>query len=425
MTSSTTTAAPPPTGELPPTTAALPATMRAWQFTSTHHGLEKNLHLNDAAPLPPHDAKTLGKDKVLVQVLAAAVNPVDYKLAEMPVVGRMLIKTPSSPGLDFAGRVVAVGPPSSLPPPPQPSSSFPSSGFADDLKIGQLVFGRLDQPTQFGTLAEYTLAPRNGLALVPEGVAVRDAACIGTAGLTAYKAIVPNVQHLASGSSSGGKKPSVFVNGGSGGTGVWSIQIAKALGCHVVATCSGRNVELCKSLGADEVVDYTKGDVVGVLRKMATSPETTTNTNTTTTTTTTTTTGGGPSKTEKFDLIVDNVGTSDALYWQAHHFTTPKAKYVQVGAGMSLHATLQTAMKMLWPGFLGGGRRKFHMMMVANDAAAPAQFAELGGWLAQGKMRAVVDEVVRFEDAPRAFEKLKTGRARGKIVVDVAQSVTK
>ncbi|OAP65248.1 hypothetical protein AYL99_01220 [Fonsecaea erecta] len=398
----------PPSSTSPAPSPPLSPTMRAWQFSSTHGGLEKNLKLNESAALPPHDAKTLGRDKVLVKVLAAALNPVDYKLVELPLVGRLAVKTPSSPGLDFAGRVVAVGPADH---PPHTAHAASEA----EVQVGQMVFGRLDAPTQFGTLAEYTVARRAGLAAVPEGVvAVPDAAGVATAGLTAYQAIAPNV---GSKGAAGGKTPRVFINGGSGGTGIWSIQIAKALGCHVVATCSGRNVELCKSLGADEVLDYTQVDVVGALKQMATTP-------------TTTATAAGDANASSppsssphdesnklFDLVVDNVGNSDKLYWQCHHFTSPKAKYVQVGAGMSGHAVLQMVKKMLWPGFLGGGRRKFHMMMVSSDAA---QLAEIARWMAQGKARAVVDEVVPFEDAPRAFEKLRTGHARGKVVVTVS-----
>lgn len=348
----------------------IPPTMRAWQFTSTQGGLEKNLVLNESAALPPHDERALGKDKALVQVLAASLNPVDYKLVELPVVGRLAVKTPSSPGLDLAGRVVALG----------------QANNAAGLEVGQLVFGRLDQPTQFGTLAEYTVAPTAALAQIPEGVAVQDAACVGTAGLTAYQSIAPNVRR--------GEGNRVFINGGSGGTGVWGIQIAKALGCHVVTSCSGKNVQFCKELGADEVVDYTSEDVVEALKKNV-----------------------GESG-QKFDVVVDNVGTTARLYWDCHLFTTSRAKYVQVGAEMEGRTAYETAMKMLWPGFLGGGKRSIEMMMVKGRRE---ELAEIGLWMKEGKVKAVVDQVVRMEDAPKAFERLKTKRAKGKIVVAVSE----
>lgn len=349
------------------TPSSIPATMRAWQFSSTRGGLEKNLQLNTAAKLPPHDARALGQDKVLVQVLAMAVNPVDYKLAELPLVGRFAIKKPSSPGLDFAGRVAA-------------------KGEADSpVEVGQLVFGRLDQPTKFGTLAEYTVARSATLAWVPEGVEIQNAACLGTAALTAYQCIEPNVKK--------GDGSRVFINGGSGGTGCWGIQIAKQLGCYVVTSCSGKNEQLCRSLGADEVLDYTKTDVLEALKESA-------------------------SFGQKFDLVVDNVGNSNALYWQCHRFTSPGAKYVQVGTKIGGTSGLSMVLKRIWPSFLGGGKRDYQIMMVQSDKG---QLEQIGKWMLQGKVKPVVDQVFPMQDAPKAFERLKTSRAKGKIVVTVKE----
>jgi len=75
--------------------------MRAWQYSSTQGGLEKNLRLNASAPLP-----TLKPNQSLVQIIAVALNPVDYKPAEVPFAGRYLVPKPATPGIDIAGRVV-------------------------------------------------------------------------------------------------------------------------------------------------------------------------------------------------------------------------------------------------------------------------------------------------------------------------------
>ena len=341
--------------------------MKAWQFSQTTGGIEKNLKLNNSAPLPPK-ANSLAADQVLVQVLSASLNPVDYKFAQIPVLGNLIIKKPSSPGLDFAGRVVASG----------PNSKKVST---EDLKPGQLVFGRLDSPTQFGTLAEYTVVPRSGCVPLTEGVSVDDAACIGTAALTAYQCIVPNIK-------SGDR---VFINGGSGGVGSFGIQFAKVKGCFVATSCSSVNVELCKSLGADEVIDYKSKEIVAELKKMP-----------------------------KFDLVVDNVGTPSELYWQAHNFTKAGIKYVQVGGGLSLGEIYELLSRMMWPKFLGGGQRQFIFLGLANNYD---HFKEIAEWMAQGKVKALVDEVYGMEDKGpvRAFERLKTGRAKGKIVVRIAE----
>ena len=334
--------------------------MKAWQFSKTSGGLEKNLQLNTSAPLPPK-AASLGADQTLVKVVTAALNPVDYKLAEIPLVGRLVFSKPACPGIDYAGRVVA-------------------SGSTSGLQPGQLVFGRLSPPARFGTLAEYTIAPNDGCAPLPKGVSADDAACVGTAGLTAYQSIAPNVK-------AGGR---IFINGGSGGTGVFGIQVGKVLGCHVVTTCSTTNVELCKSLGADEVIDYKSQNILGELQKM-----------------------------DKFDLVVDNVGTPNELYYQAHSYLKEGQKYVQVGAAVSLAGTATIMSRMMLPAFLGGGKRPFELLGAKNNAKS---FEQMAQWMQQGKVKAVVAEKFAFEgDGPmKAYQMVRSGRSKGKVLVGVS-----
>jgi alkaline phosphatase D len=202
--------------------------------------------------------------------------------------------------------------------------------------------------------------------------------------MSRYQAIAPNVK-------SGDK---VFINGGSGGTGVYGIQIAKALGCHVTTTCSTPNVDLCKSLGADEVIDYKTTDVIDNLS----------------------------SKGQIFSLVVDNVGTPPNLYKAASAFLTPTGKFIQIGSAMSVGSIKTVGSNMLLPSFLGGGKNSYQMLMAKPSADALRQ---LGEWMKEGKVKGVVDTLFDWEDAPKAFEKLKTGRARGKIVIKVPQGKAK
>ena len=190
--------------------------MRAWQFSATGGGIEANMKINEKATPPP--AK-LTPEKVYVEVISMALNPVDYKFAELPLVGRLVISKPASPGLDFCGRVI-------------------STGSKTKVKPGQVVFGRLDGPTKFGTLAECIVTKQDGAVPLPEGIDPDHGAAIGTAGITAYQSIVPFAK--------AGDK--IFINGGSGGTGTFGIQIAKAIGCHVTTSCSTPNVQFCKDL---------------------------------------------------------------------------------------------------------------------------------------------------------------------------------
>lgn len=344
-----------------------PQTMRAWQYTSAPSaGLDKALHLNDIATPPAPSALT--PDAVLMRVHYMSVNPADYKVAELRLLARALVSLPASPGMDYSGRVVAAG-----------------TNMTAKYQPGDLVFGRVE-PSKFGTMAEYIVVKNaEGIAHVPAEMgedALRDFAAVGTCGLTAIQTIQPYVK--------GGSDNKVFINGGSGGTGTYGIQIAKALGCHVTVTCSGRNADLCKSLGADEVIDYTEQNVSEVLS----------------------------AKGKIFSLVVDNVGFSPAgqedLYTAANKFLADDGCFVQVGGGTSKDMIKATFKRALVPGLLGGGKRKWTMALTAQSHD---DLETIAGWMKEGKVKSVIDEVVVFQRAPEAYTKLKTGRTKGKIVV--------
>jgi NADPH:quinone reductase-like Zn-dependent oxidoreductase len=341
-------------------TGTMPATMKASQFASTSGGLEKHLKLNQTASPP---AATLSPEQVSVEVISMSLNPVDYKIPELPLVGGFIVPSPASPGIDYCGRVVSAG-----------------AALKSVLQPGQLVFGRLEKPAKFGTLGQYIIAPRAGCVLLPSGVDPDHAAAIGTAALTAYQCIFPNVK-------SGDK---VFINGGSGGTGVFGIQFAKVQGCHVTTSCSTPNVQLCKDLGADEVIDYTTTNVSQELK----------------------------SKGMQFSLVIDNVGEPHDLYKAADHFLKEGGKFLQVGAAVSMSGMSSILSRVCWPSLIGGGKRKLELLQVKNNAD---DFVQIGEWMKEGKVRAVIDSTFELEDAAKAYEKLKTGRARGKIVVHVTE----
>ena len=329
-------------------------TIRAWQFTDTRGGIENGLKLKTVPTPKPKP------DDFLVRVSAVCLNPVDYKPAEIPIAGRLIVKRPATPGLDIVGTIVKAAEGSSL-------------------KPGQRIFGIAGAtPFDEGGLREICTTKANSTIPVPEGADPEGYATIGVCGLTAYQSIVPHVK--------AGQR--VFINGGSGGTGVYGIQIAKAVGCDVTTTCSARNVDLCKSLGADDVIDYTKGDVVQALKAR-----------------------------KKFDHVVDNVGDKLNLYDHSHEYTNDSAKYVMVAGMVSLGSTLGMARARLFPSFLGGGKRQ---LMTIFAETKPDQLRQIGMWMQEGKVKPIIDSRFKFEDAPEAFRKLKTGRARGKVLVQVA-----
>jgi NADPH:quinone reductase-like Zn-dependent oxidoreductase len=338
--------------------------MRAVQYTSVQGGLEKNLHYTEDALAPPHDEQMQRGDHIMVEVISASINPLDYKMPETPVLGKALTfsltSSASIPGMDYCGRIKSTG------------------SVVDTFSIGELVYGRLTRPTACGTLAQYVNIDPGTCIPLPQGVNPDHAATLGIAGETAYRSIVPHV-------SEGDR---VFINGGSSGTGTYGIQIAKFLGCHVTVSCSTLTIELCKELGADEVFDYTKTDLIAELIESG--------------------------KTEPFDLIVDDVGVPADLYKESHLYLKPEGKFISIG---SKNDMVSLAARTL-PTFLGGGRRRSEQVHVLFGTNRD-DLVQLGRWMAAGKIKAVIDSTYALTDAAEAYEKLKAGHTHGKIVIRV------
>lgn len=334
----------------------LPSSMRACQWTTNANGIENDLKLNNEVPLPKN-ASNLPAGHTLVKVAYTSLNPFDYKVAETPLLGQYVLAKPSIPCLDFSGTVV--------------------STKNQSLKPGDLVFGRTNPPF-FGCLAEYVVVGEPGIAKLPAGVALRDAATAGIAALAAYQSIIPYI------------KPgnSVFINGGSGGTGTFGIQFAKSAGCTVTTTCSAKNIELCQSLGADEVIDYTQSNLLSMLKQSG----------------------------KQYDLIVDNVFSDRELYWQCQHYLSPSGVFATPGDTRPA-ALKDIALANILPGWLGGGQRQF--AFIRNQPKAE-DFEQIAKWMEEGKVKAVIEDEFEMEDAGKAFERLKQGRTRGKIMVKVA-----
>ena len=176
-------------------------------------------------------------DEVLVKVLAASANPLDWhRMRGTPFLARIafgLLK-PKNPklGADVAGRVEAVG------------------RNIEQFKPGDEVFGIARGSA--GAFAEYVCATENGLALKPANVSFEEAASVYVAALTALQGL------RDTGQIQSGQK--VLINGASGGVGTFAVQIAKSFGAEVTGVCSTRNLDMVRSIGADHVIDYTQED---------------------------------------------------------------------------------------------------------------------------------------------------------------------
>lgn len=172
--------------------------------------------------------------EVQIKVMASSVNPIDWKICSGAMRMMMPMTFPAAMGFDCTGVVSKVG-----------------TGV-ETLKVGDEVWADVIQAgrkVKLGAFAEYVSVPVTKVSLKPTNLDWENAAVVPLVSLT-------SLQALRSLDTKEGSK--VLVLGGSGGTGIAAIQIAKAMGAYVYTTCSTRNVEFVKSLGPDEVIDYTQ-----------------------------------------------------------------------------------------------------------------------------------------------------------------------
>ncbi|MCW2677777.1 MAG: NADPH:quinone reductase, Zinc-containing alcohol dehydrogenase superfamily [Modestobacter sp.] len=193
------------------------------------------LRVRDDLPMPP-----VGPDTVLVRVHAAGVNPVDIGIREGHLAGAFPHHFPIIPGWDVSGVVEAAGP--------------AVTTFAP----GDEVFGYVRRDdVQWGTTAEFVPAPLRCLAHKPESLGFAEAGALPLAGLTAYQALT-EVLDISEGER-------VLVHRAAGGVGFFAVQIAVALGAHVIGTASPKNHGFLRDAGVAEVFDYSAGPISGQL----------------------------------------------------------------------------------------------------------------------------------------------------------------
>ena len=179
-------------------------------------------------------APDLLPDHLLVDVRAAGVNPIDWRIRKGQLKWVDWTPLPRTPGADVAGIVRAVG------------------TDVEAFQEGDRVFAMLD-PRTAGGYAEQAAVPATHAAIAPSSLSMVEAAGLPLVTLTAIQALRDQA-HLAVGDH-------VLVNGASGGVGTVAVQWAKARGATVTGVCSHRNVDLVAALGADDVIDYTQEDV--------------------------------------------------------------------------------------------------------------------------------------------------------------------
>ncbi len=299
-------------------------------------------------------------DEVLVRVIAAGVNPLDWHyMRGEPYVMRAMgigIGAPldSRMGVDFAGVVESVG------------------MSVTEYQPGDEVFG--GGP---GAFAEYLVVPEDrGIAKKPANISFEQAASVGIAGVSAMQAL-RDYGKLQSGQK-------VLINGASGGVGTFAVQIAKIMGAEVTGVCSTRNVDMVKAIGADHVIDYKNENYL--------------------------------ESGEQYDLIVDMVGNHPLL--SNRDVLTPDGKFVIVGgaSGNWLGPIARPVGAAIISPFV---EQEFTMILAhltKDDVQALADLME------SGQLTPVIDRHYELSEVADAIEYSETGRARGKIIIDIGQA---
>ena len=294
------------------------------------------------------DPPELEPDSVLVRVHAASVNPYDWHLMRgTPYFVRLAsgLRRPKRtvPGGDVAGIVEEVG---------ENMTAF---------RPGDEVFGMCA-----GSFAEYVRGREKNLVPKPEGLTFQQAAALPGAGITALQAL------RDSGGIEAGQR--VLINGASGGIGTFAVQIAKSFDARVTGVCSTRNVELVRSLGADEVIDYTNADFTE----------------------------------QQYDLIVDLVGNRSMR--ELRRATAPGGSAVLVGGtnGNWVGPLVRPMAAVVRRGF-----RPFITRPRTEDLLALKDLVDAG------RLVPVIDRSYPLADASEAVAYSEAGHARGKIVIAV------
>lgn len=345
--------------------------MRALLFEK--HGKPEDVLKMATAPVPSN----VGVDEMLVRVHAAAFNPIDAaRVAGKIKMLRPEVAWPAILGYDMAGVVEMVG------------------SDVSEFSLGDAVAARPGGQVKFGTCAEYIIVQAKDVAKKPPAISFTDAASLGLAGQTA-------IQAFRRGGVKAGDK--VLITGGAGGVGTLAIQIAKhCLGAAEVATTAspGEKSDLCKSLGADIVIDYHSEQFENILKD--------------------------------YDFALDTTGESHKM---PQILKADKGKKVVTVNGIPTKEACDEV-PTLKPGRFASLVLKLARNKKAEQAAlnhgvewsymflnpCGEDMLQLLRWVDEGKLKPVIDQIWSFEKAKDAALRNFSGRAKGKCVVQVLAS---
>jgi alcohol dehydrogenase len=314
------------------------------------------------APLP-----YVGEHDVLLEVRAASVNPIDFKIAAGQLRAVQRFDLPAPLGFDCSGIVAQVG------------------AKVDTFKPGDAVYSRLPRQ-RLGSFAELAGVDQRYVAHIPQGSSHREAASLPLVGLTTLQGLVERARAMPG--------QSILIHAASGGFGSFAVQYARhVLGLRVAATTSSRNVDWVGDLGAERVFAYDREDY--------------------------------RQSDARYDIVLDTLGgrtTADAFSVLAAGGTVvsiagpPDRQFAQqVGAGPLLRAALWVAGSRMQR--LARQRRgRYFRFLTESDGAQLQQVTQA---VERGKVRAVIHKVFAFDQAIEALEAVEHGHVRGKVVIEL------
>lgn len=331
-------------------------------FLIDRYGKQETGRIADA-PTP-----ALRDDDVLIRVHAASVNALDAKIRTGQFKMILPYRLPLILGNDLAGTVERVG------------------AGVHQFQPGDEVYARPDDD-RIGTFAEYIAVKASAVARKPNNLDMVQAASLPLVALTAWQTLVETAQLKP------GQK--VFIQAGSGGVGSVAIQLAKHLGAFVATTTSTANVDWVKGLGADVVIDYKQQDFATELRD--------------------------------YDVALNSLGKDELT--RSLQILKPGGHLVSISgpptpafsAARGLAWPLRQVLRLISHGIRSKARQKGVEYTFVFMRAEGRQLSQITALVESGVIRPVIDRVFPFQDTQGALAYVESGRAKGKIVVELAQ----
>lgn len=323
--------------------------MKAIQYSRYGGGAESLQHVEIPIATPK-------KDELLVKLEAASLNPVDWKMQKGMLRPLLPLKLPFFPVTDVTGEVVQSGP------------------GVKDFKPGDKVVSMLNF-LKGGGLAEYAVVPLKTTVKRPPEV-LPEAAGLPIAGLTALQAIRDVAGIKLDGSSKG---VNLLITAASGGVGHFAVQLAKLGNVHVTATCGGRNIELVKKLGADEVLDYKTPEGASL-----TSPSG-----------------------RKYDVVIH---CASNITW-----STFEPNLGTYGKVIDITPTFKSFLALVTKKITFSKKQLVPLLMIPRGE----NLALLVDLVKEQKLKIVVDSMYPLAKAEDAWAKIMDGHATGKVIVNI------